>query len=113
MQRREFITLLGGAAVMWPRSVIAETPAKVYRIGLLSAGAPVADASPNGVGMRQAGVILIRQKINLIAGLPQLGSSEIGIKVRVPLYVVRKIGITQSAAEGDARHQLRCHPRQP
>ncbi len=37
MQRREFITLLGGAAVMWPRSVIAETPAKVYRIGLLSA----------------------------------------------------------------------------
>ncbi len=33
--------------------------------------------------MRQAGVILIRQKINLIAGLPQLGSSEIGIKVRV------------------------------
>ena len=37
MQRREFITLLGGAAVMWPRSVIAQTPAKVYRIGLLSA----------------------------------------------------------------------------
>jgi len=61
--------------------------------------------------MRQARMILIRQKINLIAGLPQLGSSEIGIKVKVPLYVVRKIGITKSAAEGDARHQLRCHPR--
>ena len=32
-------------------------------------------------------MILIRQKINLIAGLPQLGSSEIGIKIKVPLYV--------------------------
>jgi putative ABC transport system substrate-binding protein len=64
MQRREFITLLGGAAVMWPRSVIAQTPAKVYRIGLLSAGAPVADASPNGValirGLAQFGYVLGR-----------------------------------------------------
>jgi len=61
MRRREFIKLLGGAALAWPRAAIAQTPAKVYRIGLLSAGAPVADASPIGA--------------SLIRGLAPLGYS--------------------------------------
>lgn len=76
IQRRNFITLLGGAAVMWPRSVIAELPTKVYRIGLLSPGAPVADASPSGV--------------SLIRGLAQFG------------YVLgRNIEFERRGAEGD------------
>jgi putative tryptophan/tyrosine transport system substrate-binding protein len=62
--RREFITLLGGAAVAWPCAVIAQTPAKVYRIGLLSGGAPVTDASPLGAalirGLAQHGYALGR-----------------------------------------------------
>jgi hypothetical protein len=51
--------LLGGAAVLWPHAAIAQMPTKVYRIGLLSGGVPVADASPYGVA--------------LVSGLAQLG----------------------------------------
>ena len=64
MTRREFIMLLGGAAVAWPCVVIAQTPSKVYRVGLLSAAAPVSDASPYGVallrGLAQHGYTLGR-----------------------------------------------------
>ena len=48
IKRREFISLLGGATIAWPRSVAAQTPSKVYRVGLLSAPGPVGDNSPFG-----------------------------------------------------------------
>src|ERR1700724_1607655 len=62
MQRRQFITLLGGAAGAWPLAARAQSPAQVYRIGLLSTGAALADTSPQGAplirGLAQHGYAL-------------------------------------------------------
>jgi putative tryptophan/tyrosine transport system substrate-binding protein len=62
--RRACLTLLGGAAVTWPSALSAQAPAKVYRLGVLSGGAPVTDANPQGAallrGLAQHGYALGR-----------------------------------------------------
>ena len=75
MRRREFITLLGGAAVVWPVAARAQQPERMRRIGVLSA---FADDDPD----MQAWLPAFRQ------GLERLGWSE-GRNVRIDTRFAR------------------------
>src|SRR5262245_43790701 len=60
LQRRDFITLLGGAAAAWPISARAQQPAKVWRIGMLETISPEKNASLLSAfrhGLRQLGYV--------------------------------------------------------
>jgi len=59
-KRREFITLLGGAAIAWPLAARAQPAGKIYRIGFL-ANDPTIPAQPAGQafldGLRESGFV--------------------------------------------------------
>src|SRR5262245_36436196 len=64
MRRREFITLLGGAATVWPLATIAQQGAKTPRIGIVWPGHSVGpDASRDTLDA-------------LVTGLRDLGYTE-------------------------------------
>jgi len=48
MKRREFLAVLGGAALVGPRATLAQTPGRIYHLGTLHPGLPVTNTSPFG-----------------------------------------------------------------
>ncbi len=51
MRRREFITLLGGAALVTKSRAFAQIASRALRVGTLSAGPLITDANPNGASL--------------------------------------------------------------
>jgi putative tryptophan/tyrosine transport system substrate-binding protein len=59
MQRRDFVTLLGGAAALWPLAAPAQQPGKTPRVGYIRAGTPNNDPFREEFvrGMRDLGYV--------------------------------------------------------
>ena len=92
MRRREFITLLGGAAAAWPLAARAQQPA-LPGVGYLNFGSPESDASRlTGLrrGLNQSGyvegrnlVIEYRWAANQADRLPTLAHELVQLQVAV------------------------------
>jgi len=76
VQRREFITLLGGMSVAWPRAARAQQPAR--RIGVLMSGVPD-DA------------VVQARLAAFLDGLQQLGWTD-GRNVRIDIRWAHDVG---------------------
>src|SRR5205823_8144666 len=92
MQRREFITLLGGAAVAWPLAANAQQAAKVPRIGYLSGNLATSSHLQESFhqGLRDLGyvegrnaVIEYRDAEEKYGRLPVLAANLVGLDVDV------------------------------
>src|SRR3954447_18500303 len=98
MQRREFITLVGGAAASLPLAARAQQAGKVYRIGFLSYLGCAASLDPDGTfrrGLREVGYIEGRNLVLECRDAP--GQVE-----RFPVLALKliRLKITVLVAEG-------------
>jgi putative tryptophan/tyrosine transport system substrate-binding protein len=110
MQRREFITLLGGAVVVWPLAARAQQAGKTYRIGILETTSPALNARNLAAlrqGLQELGyvegqnlIIEYRSANGRIERFPELAAELVRLKVDV--IVTRGTPAVQAAKNATA-----------
>jgi ABC-type uncharacterized transport system substrate-binding protein len=109
MQRRKFITLIGGAAAAWPLAVRAQQP-KIARIGALYIGTADAESFKKELreGLRELGYIEgqnialeFRSAEGKLDRLPELAAELVRLKVDVlvALYVPPSLAAKQATRD--------------
>ena len=90
MKRRDFITLLGGAAVAWPLSTNAQQAESKYTVGILVAGNYVAELTTVVAALRELGWVEGKNVVfeprfaeNRLERLPELATDLVRLKVDV------------------------------
>ena len=90
MKRRDFITLLGGAAVAWPLSTNAQQAESKYTVGILVAGNNVAELTTVVAALRELGWVEGKNVVfeprfaeNRLERLPELATDLVRLKVDV------------------------------
>ena len=69
MRRREFITLIGGAATGWPLAAHAQQTAKTHRIAIVSVSAFIADMSESGSNPNYVALFKELRRLDYIEGV--------------------------------------------
>src|ERR1019366_9683232 len=90
MQRREFITLLGGAGAAWPLTARAQQ-ARVYPLGVLTLPNPEPLLKALREGLRDAGYVEggnLRLEIRSAAGRPDLQLDKAAELVRLKVDLI-------------------------
>jgi len=105
MRRREFITLLGGAAMTWPLAARAQQPTKVPRIGYLSASEPLPRDDAFRQRLRELGYaegknLIIEYRIaeGKLHQLPALAEELVRLEVDVIVAVVTQASLAAKHA---------------
>jgi len=69
VRRREFITLIGGAATGWPLAAHAQQTAKTHRIAIVSVSAFIADMSESGSNPNYVALFKELRRLDYIEGV--------------------------------------------
>jgi len=81
MKRREFMTMVGGAALLLPRPAFTQTAGRTYHLGTLHPVAPMTEASPFGQIMLK---VLAQHGYNLGQNLTYDARSSMGDNTKIP-----------------------------
>jgi putative ABC transport system substrate-binding protein len=81
MKRREFMAMVGGAALLFPRPAFTQTAGRTYHLGTLHPVAPMTEAGPFGQIMLK---VLARHGYNLGQNLTYEARSSMGDNTKIP-----------------------------
>jgi putative tryptophan/tyrosine transport system substrate-binding protein len=98
MKRREFITLLGGAAATWPLTARAQQPARVPRIGIID-DAPMWHSFRRA--LRELGYVegqSVNYEYRYSEGVPDRLATVVGELVRRPVDLIAAYGTPPTEA---------------